>query len=138
MAYFNWETITATISRRQCVYSAPHRITADPIHLLTKPMSQMPAVKEDSFTARLHELAARTGDRYLNGAGREGAYLDESPIYYVTRDGRAIAYVTKGGQVVTRNNWRTGTPTEVTKREADALNRLRDALTTAASHPHHP
>lgn len=138
MARFNWETITANISRRQCVYSMPHGINADPIHLLTKPMSQMPAVREDSFTARLHELAARTGDRYINGSGREGAFLDESPIYFVARDGRAIAYITKGGQVVTRANWRTGAQTDITKREADALNRLRDALATAATHPHHP
>lgn len=134
MARFNWETITETVSRRQHFYSAPHGITADPIHLLTKPMAQMPAVKEDSFTARLHELAARTGDRYLTGSGRQEAYREESPIYYVARDGRALAYVTKGGQVVTRSN----TQTETTKREADALNRLRDALITAASHPHHP
>lgn len=138
MARFNWETITEHISRRQCVYSRPHGITADPIHLLTKPMSQMPAVKEDNFTARLHELAARTGDRYLNGSGRDGAFLDESPIYYVARDGRAIAYITKGGQVVTRADWRNVIQTDMTEREAGALVRMHDALITAASHPHHP
>lgn len=136
MTRFNWNKITNYVANGVTVQSRPHGISAEPAHLLTKAFRGSPALKSDHFTARLHELTARTGDRYLTGYDREQAFADESPVYFVSRDGRAIAYVTKGGQVVTRDGWRGQDDT--TKREADALNRLRDALATAAKIPHRP
>jgi len=60
---------------------------------------------------------------YMNGFVRSEAWKPDTPLYLVTRDGNALAYVTRGGDVVTNPETE-----RAPRRYRDALERLAPAL----------
>lgn len=121
-----WSTITAAIYRRQAVSVVNKRMKAENVWVLSNPAHDLPNHKGDEFTEDMITAVRAMTARYKSEHyDRNTAFEAQTPVYWVARDGRALAYVTDGGQVIVRD--------DMTKREADAYARIKDELDRAAT-----
>lgn len=121
-----WAIVAAAIYRRQAVSVVNKRMKADNVWVLSDPAHELPNHKGDEFTEDMITAVRAMTARYKSGHyDRSNAFESQTPVYWVARDGRALAYVTDGGQVIVRD--------DVTKREADAYARIKDELARAAT-----
>jgi hypothetical protein len=80
----------------------------------------------DDFAREIIAANERQTQHYMSGNGR---FINGNDIvYYVSRDGNALAYVTRDGQVRINERAVQGLP-----RYADAINRLMPALEAYAA-----
>lgn len=116
----NWAEVTRSVEAG-FTFSArgPLRVQGDTAHAVCGHYSTRSALfgHLDDFAHRIIESNDDLHDRYMGGMDRWAAQRPDDVTYFVCRDGNALAYVTRIGQVV------------VNEQVAQSAARYRNAMT---------
>lgn len=124
----NWSEILRSIERGWSFTARRHGIASDHGAVCGDLRRALTGHRGD-FENTIIELDDALHARYRDGYDRAHAWTPDTPLYLVTRDGNALAYVTRGGSVVVNPETQ-----RAPRRYRDALERMMPALHAYAEH----
>lgn len=132
MSWYNpqtWAEVTAAIHAGYVFNSTRLGVKADHAHLVCGHYSTRAMLSGhlDDFAKHIIESNDGVHERYMS-SDRYQAQRPDDVAYFVTRDGNALAYITRAGDVVLNPRTDVGLP-----RYRNALRHLEPALKTLAT-----
>ncbi|WNY15197.1 hypothetical protein SEA_MACGULLY_94 [Rhodococcus phage MacGully] len=119
----NWTEVLRSIEMGWQFHSTPLRVTGSRLFVLSDARHELTGHLDD-FARLIIDGADARRDRYLSpGETRESSARLEDPIYFVARDGNAIAFVQRDGTIRINDRSRIGA-----RRYREAVARIEPAL----------